>query len=249
MKLTLRLRHHQLRRYATKYTAKITSKTTDGRSLSAEVHSPSPPSDARGFPLPRRDLICKITQILNSTSSLSSENPFFDLSSYLQTLTLTLSPSEASLILKSLHNSPQLSLKFFYFCPSHFPNFRHDTYSYNRLLLILSHAASYGGSEWVDKCRETVAEMEREGIKGNISTVNILIGVLGAQGVDWCMELVNKWGLQLSSYTCKCILQAYLRSYETEKAFDVFKGMRRKGYKLDVIAYNMLLDALAKNNK
>lgn len=91
--------------------------------------------------------------------------------------------------------------------------------------------------------------MAREGVKGNISTVNILIGVLGAPGVDWCLELVNKWGLQLNSYTYRCILQAHLRSYETEKAFEVYRMMSRKGYKLDVIAYNMLLDALAKINK
>ncbi|XP_021749771.1 pentatricopeptide repeat-containing protein At1g51965, mitochondrial-like [Chenopodium quinoa] len=246
MKLPLHFHHHrQLRHYATKYTAKITSTTTDGRTLSAEVHSPSLPSDARGFPLPRRDLICKITQILKSPIS----DPFSDLSNYLQTLTLTLTPSEASLILKSLNNSPHLSLKFFHFCPSFFPNFRHDTFSYNRLLHILSIAASCGGSDWVEKCREAVAEMERDGVYGNISTVNILIGVLGAPGVDWCLGLVKKWGLQLNSYTYKCILQAYLRSYETEKAFEVFKLMRRKGYTLDVVGYNMLLHALAKINK
>ena len=91
--------------------------------------------------------------------------------------------------------------------------------------------------------------MEKEGIKGNISTVNILIGVLGAKDVDWCFQLLKKWGLQLNSYTCKCVLQAYLRSYDIEKAFDVYKMIRRRGFKLDIIPFNMLLDALAKNNK
>ncbi|CAO2814742.1 unnamed protein product [Amaranthus hypochondriacus] len=250
MKLLQHLRHHrnhqQRRRYATKYTAKITSTTIDGRSLSAHVHSPSLPSDTRGFPLPRRDLICKITQILKSPNS---SDPFFDLSNYLQSITLTLTPSEASLILKSIQYSPQLSLQFFHFCPSHFPNFRHDTFSYNRLLFILANAASFGGSVWADKIRAVIEEMEKEGIKGNISTVNILIGVLGAKDVDWCFQLLKKWGLQLNSYTCKCVLQAYLRSYDIEKAFDVYKMIRRKGFKLDIIPFNMLLDALAKNNK
>lgn len=101
----------------------------------------------------------------------------------------------------------------------------------------------------MEKVREVMAEMERGGMRGNISTVNILIGVLGADGVEWCLGLVKKWGLQLNSYTYKCILQAYLRSYETEKAYRVYGEMRRKGYKLDVFAYNMLLDALAKIDK
>lgn len=94
-----------------------------------------------------------------------------------------------------------------------------------------------------------MVEMERGGVRGNISTVNILIGVLGVEGVERCLGLVKKWGLQMNSYTYKCILQAYLRSYETEKAYGVYGEMRRKGYKLDVFAYNMLLDALAKIDK
>uniref|UniRef100_A0A7C9EVR0 Pentacotripeptide-repeat region of PRORP domain-containing protein n=1 Tax=Opuntia streptacantha TaxID=393608 RepID=A0A7C9EVR0_OPUST len=247
MKFFLHLNHRQLRRYATTYTARVTSTTTDGRSLSAEVRSPSYPSDTRGFPIPRRDLICKITQILKSPNS---SDPFSDLSYYLESLTLTLAltPAEASLILKSL-NSPHLSLKFFHFCPSHFPNFRHDAFTYNRLLLILSKAAAFGGPQWVEKVRQVVGEMERGGVRGNISTVNILLGVLGADGVVGCFGLVKKWGLQLNSYTYKCVLQAYLRSYETEKAYRVYGEMRRKGYKLDVFAYNMLLDALAKIDK
>ncbi|KAJ8432182.1 hypothetical protein Cgig2_008634 [Carnegiea gigantea] len=247
MKLYHHLNLRQLRRYATTYTARVTSTTTDGRSVSAEVRSPSHPSDTRGFPIPRRDLICKITQILKSPHS---SDPFSDLSYYLQslTLTLTLTPAEASLILKSL-NSPHLSLQFFNFCPSHFPNFRHDAFTYNRLLLILSKAAAFGGPQWLEKVREVVAEMERGGVRGNISTVNILIGVLGADGVEWCSGLLKKWGLQLNSYTYKCMLQVYLRSYATEKAYRVYGEMRRKGYKLDVFAYNMLLDALAKIDK
>ncbi|MCI52541.1 pentatricopeptide repeat-containing protein mitochondrial-like, partial [Trifolium medium] len=64
--------HFNFRRhFATKYTAKITSTSPTGRSLAAEVTPPPPlPSDIRGYSLPRRDLICKATQIL-----LSATNP------------------------------------------------------------------------------------------------------------------------------------------------------------------------------
>lgn len=53
----------------------------------------------------------------------------------------------------------------------------------------------------------------------------------------------------MNSYTYKCFLQAYLRSYNVDKAVEVYNEMRRKGYKLDIFAYNMILDALAKDGK
>lgn len=94
-----------------------------------------------------------------------------------------------------------------------------------------------------------VDEMEKAGVRGSISTVNILVGALGAGGVERCLALVQKWGLKLNAYTFKCILQSHLRSYESDKAYGVYLDMRRKGYKLDIFAYNMLLDALAKDDK
>ncbi|GAB4832498.1 hypothetical protein Ancab_006534 [Ancistrocladus abbreviatus] len=241
-------RHWQLRCYATKYTAKVTSTTDDGRMFFIEVKPQTLPADVRGYPIPRRDLICKIAQILRFPKS---PDPFFDLSDYCQNLTLTLTPSEASLVLKSL-TCPRLSLEFFHLCPSLFPNFRHDCFTYNRLLLVLSKAAASSAgesAEWLDRIRSIVDEMERGGICGNISTVNILIGAFGDDGVDWCLRLVKLWGLRLSAYTYKCILQAYLRSHNAVKAYGVYVEMRRKGYKLDVFANNMLLDALAKDAK
>lgn len=63
------------------------------------------------------------------------------------------------------------------------------------------------------------------------------------------MGLVKKWGLKMNCYTYKCLLQAYLRSRDAHEAFRVYGEMRAKGYKLDIFGYNMLLDALAKNEK
>lgn len=92
--------------------------------------------------------------------------------------------------------------------------------------------------------------MESSNIQGTISTVNILIGFFGAtEDLDKCIEFVDKWGLKMNAYTYKCLIQAFLRSYDSGKAFDVYLEMRRKGYNLDIFAYNMLLHALAKDGK
>ena len=113
------------RHYATKYTAKVTSTSPTGRSLSAEV-SPLPsspyPTDTRGYPIPRRHVICKATQILlnnhnQSHPSTSSSSPFLNLFDYLHSLSLPFTLTEAFEILKSL-NHPSLVLSFFRFCPS-----------------------------------------------------------------------------------------------------------------------------------
>ncbi|KAL8153316.1 hypothetical protein V2J09_011076 [Rumex salicifolius] len=245
---TCRHHHIQVRRFATKYTARVTSATSNGRALAVEVRPYFLPTDAKGYPLPRHDLICKIAQILKPPSSAG--DPFTDLSHYLETLTLhPLTPSEASLVLKSLTTNPRLSLQFFRFCSSRIPNFQHDSFTYNRLLLILSKAASAGSSEWVQQMLAVVDEMEKAGVRGSISSVNILVGALGGCEVERCMKLVHKWGLKLNAYTFKCILQSHLRSYESDKAYGVYLEMRRKGYKLDIFSYNMLLDALAKDDK
>ncbi|XP_057755088.1 pentatricopeptide repeat-containing protein At1g51965, mitochondrial [Arachis stenosperma] len=260
--------HHPLRptrrHFATKYTAKITSTSPTGRSLAAEVTPPRPlPSDPRGYLLPRRHLICKATQILlshynNHIPNPSSRNPktplfsdpFSDLSDYLQSLQpqcpTVLTPLEASEILKSL-KSPSLAWKFFHFCPSLSPNFRHESFTYNRLLLILSNSTS---PERFDMACDLLRDMDRLGIRGSISTVNILIGFFGTgQDLEMCVGLVKKWDLRLNAYTYKCLLQAYLRSRDSSKGFDVYLEMQRRGYKLDIFGYNMLLDALAKDGK
>ncbi|KAL1320634.1 hypothetical protein AAHE18_14G069400 [Arachis hypogaea] len=260
--------HHPLRptrrHFATKYTAKITSTSPTGRSLVAEVTPPRPlPSDPRGYLLPRRHLICKATQILLShynnhipnpsrrnPKTPSFSDPFSDLSDYLQSLQpqcpTVLTPLEASEILKSL-KSPSLAWKFFHFCPSLSPNFRHESFTYNRLLLILSNSTS---PERFDMARDLLRDMDRLGIRGSISTVNILIGFFGTgQDLEMCVGLVKKWDLRLNAYTYKCLLQAYLRSRDSSKGFDVYLEMQRRGYKLDIFGYNMLLDALAKDGK
>ncbi|PKI57011.1 pentatricopeptide repeat-containing protein At1g51965, mitochondrial [Punica granatum] len=241
------------RHYATKYTAKITSTSPTGRSVSAEVTPPPPlPTDIRGYPVPRRDLICNATNIIlrgqsRPSSSRSPDlDPFSHLATYLRSLSLSLTSAEASEIMKSL-NCPSLSLKFFQACPSISPNFGHDALTYNRILLILSKSVS---PNRFDQVRSLVEEMERTGTRGNISTVNILIWIFGdTEDLEKCKELVRKWDLMMNSYTYKSLLQAYLRSYDADRAFDVYMEIRRKGYKLDIFAYNMLLDALAKNEK
>lgn len=97
-------------------------------------------------------------------------------------------------------------------------------------------------------------EMEKSGVRGSISTINILIGIFGGgvEGVgelERCLGLVKKWDLRVNCYTYKCLLQAYLRSNDSNKAMQIYSEMRRKGYSLDIFAYNMLLHALAKDEK
>lgn len=87
-------------------------------------------------------------------------------------------------------------------------------------------------------------------MRGIVSTVNILISCFeSAEDLDRCIGFVKKWGLKMNPYTYKCLLQAYLRSRDSSRAFAVYVEMERKGYKLDIFAYNMLLDALAKDEK
>lgn len=237
------------RHYATKYTAEITSTSPTGRSVSAEVKPPPQlPTDNRGYALPRRELVCKATQILlgQSASSTSDDDAFSELSDYLTSLSISLTPLEASEILKSL-NSPQLALRFFRFCPSLSPDFRHDSSTYTRLLLILSKSTS---PRRLDLARAILSELECSRMRGNISVINILIGLFGlSEDLERCLGLLKKWDLRMNSYTYKCLLQAYLRSHDPGKAFDTYSEMLRRGYKLDIFAYNMLLDALAKDEK
>lgn len=98
--------------------------------------------------------------------------------------------------------------------------------------------------------KDIIDLMEKLGTFGNISTINILIGASdGIDGLEKCLDLLKKWGLKLTSYTYKCLLQAYLRANELNHALKVYREMRRKGYQLDNFGYNMLLHALAKDEK
>ncbi|XP_068647180.1 pentatricopeptide repeat-containing protein At1g51965, mitochondrial isoform X2 [Aristolochia californica] len=230
------------RSFATSYTARVVRADKDGRSFAIEVDTPSTLHDTRGYALPRRDLICRVSRIIQTQSSTS--DPLLELSDYLQTLTLTFTTYEVSEILKSLR-SPHKALLFFEFASTSIPGYRHDCFTYNRILTIL---ATFGHCR--DLVLRVVDDMERTGVLGNISTINILIGIFGGgQELERCLSLVRKWGLRFNSYTYKCLLQVYLRSYQVENAFGVYEEIRRRGYKLDIIAYNMLLDALAKNGK
>ncbi|KAL0319320.1 UNVERIFIED_CONTAM: Pentatricopeptide repeat-containing protein, mitochondrial [Sesamum angustifolium] len=242
------LRHLFRRGYATNYTGKVLTTTNKGRfsAIEVSVSAPTLISDVRGYPLPRRDLICKVTKILQSKSAASSPDPFLDLSEFLQTVTVIPTPSEVSEILKSL-KSPTLALEFFHFCPSHIRNFRHDAFTYNRILLILSKSSL---PDKIDQMKEIINLMEKLGTLGNISTINILIGAFdGVDGLEKCLDLVKKWDLRFTCYTYKCLLQAYLRADDLNRALQVYREVRRKGYKLDRFGYNMLLHSLAKDEK
>lgn len=230
------------RALATSYSGRIVRVDSSGRAVAVavEVDPPDLARDTRGYAIPRRDLVCRVARILSSTSPTS--DPLLDLADYLQTLTLTLTPAEVSEVLKSIR-SPAKALEFFRFAAS-LSGFRHDCFTYNRILSILARSGADP-----DVVRGVVDEMEREGVRGSISTVNILIGIVGGGELERCLELAKKWDLRLNGYTYKCLVQAYLRCRDVERAFRVYEEMRRKGYKLDIFAYNMLLDALAKANK
>ena len=115
------------------------------------------------------------------------------------------------------------------------------------MLLILSKSSSEDRFGCV---RQIVDEMERSGVRGAISTVNILIGMFGgAEELERCLGLVRKWELRMNGYTYKCLLQAYFRCKDSERALHVYGEMKGRGYVLDIFAYNMLLDSLAKDQK
>lgn len=226
-------------RRATTYTARIIRSNSSGRQISVQLDPSNLPTDSRGHLLPRRDLICHICNLLRRPSS----DPLLEISDYLQTLTLTLTPSEVGEILKSLR-PPRKALAFFHFART-LPGYSHDCFSFNRILAILARS---DGREMIGG---VVEEMEREGVRGNVSTLNILIGVVGGRDGDYerFLELGRKWGLRFNGYTYKCLLQACLRWRDVERAVRVYEGMCRRGFKLDIFAYNMLLDALAKADK
>lgn len=115
------------------------------------------------------------------------------------------------------------------------------------MLLILSKSSSEDRFGCV---RHILDDMERSGVRGAISTVNILIGMFGGiEELERCLGLVRKWELKMNGYTYKCLLQAYLRCKDSDKALQVYRDMRGRGYVLDIFAYNMLLDSLAKDEK
>ncbi|EPS67014.1 hypothetical protein M569_07760, partial [Genlisea aurea] len=233
------------RGYATKYTGSVVTTTKKGNfsAIEVSVSAPDIVADVRGYPLPRRELICRATKLLSSDSS---PDPFLDLSEYIQTLNLTPTPSEISEILKSL-KSPTLALEFFRYCSSEIPKFRHDAFTYNRILAILSRSNL---PEKIDGIAEILTSMEKSGARGNISTVNILIGALnGLDGLNRSLNLAKRWGLTFTSYTYKCLMQAHLRIRDSAGAWEVYSEMRRKGHKLDAVGCNMLLHALATEEK
>lgn len=219
------------------YTGRVVRSDRTGTSLSVSIESPSHslPRGPRGIPLPRHNLVCHIVNLLLR----SSGDPYLSLPDFFSSLPSPPTSYEISLVLKSL-NSLSKSHQFFKFVAT-LPGFVHDSCTYNRMLHILSRH----GDEDASVAWDLINQMERDGVTGNISTINLLVGMVGANGVNRCMELVEKWGLSLNGYTYKCMVQAYIRGRDVKQGFRVYDEMRRKGYKLDIFAYNMLLHALA----
>lgn len=160
-----------VRSFGTSYSGRIVREDSTGRAIAVEIDPPDLVRDTRGYALPRRDLVCRVSRILQSPSTAKSD-PFLALSDYLQTLTLTLTPSEVSEVLKALRN-PEVAIEFFHFCSS-LPGYRHDCFTYNRIFSIIS---KFGVD--VGLVRRLLDEMAKEGVRGNISTINILISILG----------------------------------------------------------------------
>ncbi|GJS45611.1 reverse transcriptase domain-containing protein [Tanacetum coccineum] len=59
----------------------------------------------------------------------------------------------------------------------------------------------------------------------------------------------HKWELKMNRYTHKCLLQAHLRARDSGKGLQVYQDTTGIGYYPVIFAYNMLLDALAKDQK
>ncbi|KAK9102269.1 hypothetical protein Sjap_019523 [Stephania japonica] len=135
-------------------------------------------------------------------------------------------------------------------------SYKHNLFSANKLLVKLSKSTSTSAPNSITLISSLLDDMDRLSIKGSISTVNILIGVVGS-GSGGCgvvelerwLGLVAKWGLTFTAYTYKCLVQAWLRLGDTERAFGVYCQMKGRGYGLDVFGFNMLLDSLAKGEK
>ncbi|KAG6487154.1 hypothetical protein ZIOFF_055737 [Zingiber officinale] len=249
------------RSFSTRYSGRIVRADSSGGALAVEVDPPNLPRDVRGHPLPRRDLVCRAARILRSASPVA--DPLLDLTDYFQTLNIIPTTSEVSEILKSVRG-PDRALEFFRFAAS-LPGFRHDCFTYNRILSILGRA----GEKYDQSIREILDEMDRDGVRGNISTVNILISIVGGGEINRCSELVKKmefdvyWihlqvldaGLYMKcchskpdAYTYTILIRMLGRLGKTDEFISLFEEMIVKGCTLNIIVYNTMLEALAKNH-
>lgn len=235
------------RYFATKYTGRVVHEADSGRVLSIAVDTPAAavPRDPRGYAYPRKDLVCRLAHLLRRRTSSSSDSLPPDILDYLRSLAVTPSPLEVSEVLRAACPDPATALAFFRLAAS-LSGFRHDVSSYNRMISILGRSGDAAG------VARLVDEMEREGVCGTASTINMLIGNFGASPpveLDRCLRLAARWGLVLNCYSYKCLVQACLRSGDAERAYSVYQKMKRRGFKLDVVGYNMLLNALAKHDQ
>ncbi|XP_057868560.2 pentatricopeptide repeat-containing protein At1g51965, mitochondrial-like [Cryptomeria japonica] len=224
------------RSYGTKYSGRVIREDEDGRCIAVQVEASPTLKDIRGYAYPRRDIICRLCHMLKNPDWLSHIND------YLDNVGIVLTTVEHSHVLRGEKDCLK-ALEFFKWAESR-RGYKHDCFSYNRMISIL------GKGKQLEQIRLLVDEMERKNIQGNISTINILIGVFGSKEhikeAAICCRLAQKWKLKFNAYTYKSLLQAYLRSDDVDKAVQTYRHMRRSGYTLDIFAYNMLLDSLAK---
>ncbi|KAE9467854.1 hypothetical protein C3L33_00218, partial [Rhododendron williamsianum] len=246
----LRLLHR--RHFATKYTARVITESSDGRSLAISVNPPTLPTDVRGYALPRRDLVCHVTKLL-SQSPPAPSSPFpDDLHDHLLSLSPPLTPSEASEILKSL-SCPRLALRFFQFCPSHIPDFRHDPFTYNRILLILSKSPPHDRN---DAVRRILNDMERTGkweLRLNCYTYKCLLqAYLRSRDLNKAFDVymeMRRRGYKLDIFAYNMLLDALVKDEKVEQAYKVFNDMKRMHCEPDGYTYTILIRMTGKIGK
>nr|GEY38992.1 pentatricopeptide repeat-containing protein At1g51965, mitochondrial [Tanacetum cinerariifolium] len=73
--------------------------------------------------------------------------------------------------------------------------------------------------------------------------------IFGNEQLDMCIQLLKKWELKMNRYTHKCLLQAHLCARDSGNGLQVYHDTTRKGYYPIIFAYNILLNALGKDQK
>ncbi|KAK3154107.1 hypothetical protein QOZ80_2BG0186160 [Eleusine coracana subsp. coracana] len=258
------------RRLTTTYSGRIAAATPSpsGPSLTVTVNPAQSPTpvDPRGYPLPRRHLVCAAARILRSPASPS---PLLDLADYLSSHRLTLTAGEASEVVKALSPDPALALAFFRFAGASLPGFRHDAFSYNRILALLFRnradpskamrsSRRWSATAWlatspreVWKGFDVYEEMRRKGYRLDIFAYNMLLDALAKAGmVDQAyrvFEDMKQKHCEPDAYTYTILIRMSGNAGMTSKFLSLLEEMVSKGCALNLIAYNTVIEALGKN--
>ncbi|KAG5005843.1 hypothetical protein JHK85_024385 [Glycine max] len=156
---------------------------------------------------------------------------------------------------------PSLALRFFQFCPSLNPNFRHESFTYNRHFLILSKSTNPAR---FDQARELLRDMDRRAFRGSISTVNILVGLKQISHIHDLYEKMKQDGPQPDIFTYNILISSFgragrvdiavknseeLENSDFEMACRLFDEMLAEECTPNLITYNILLDCLEKSGR